>query len=87
MYIKIKFLTIIKLIKRYKLINFIFQPRRIIWLLKIKILNIKIPLKTLPSYEHRELLKLIPVPDNIIDVGFNKGQFSSLILLFQKNSK
>ena len=79
-------MTIIKRLKRYKFINLIFQPQRILWLLKIKLLNLKIPLKTLPSYEHRDLLKLIPVPDNIIDVGFNNGQFSSLILLSQKKS-
>lgn len=85
MYIFKNLFLILKLLKRHKLINLILNPKRFIWLLKIKLLNFKIPIKTFPSFEHRNLLKLNPFPDNIIDVGFNKGQFSSLLLLKKKS--
>ena len=71
-------------LKKYTFIRFFLNPNRILWLIKLKLLNNKIPLKTLPSFEHRHILKIDPFPENIIDVGFNKGQFSSLIFLFKK---
>tara|TARA_Y100001978_G_scaffold200121_1_gene215749 strand:+ start:696 stop:1496 length:801 start_codon:yes stop_codon:yes gene_type:complete len=78
------FINCFKKLKKYTFIRFFFNPSRIFWLIKVKLLNKRIPLKTLPSFEHRHILKIDPFPDNIIDVGFNKGQFSSLILIFKK---
>ena len=72
--------------KKYTFIRFFLNPLRIFWLIKVKLLNYTIPFKTFPSFEHRHILKIDPFPDNIIDVGFNKGQFSSLILIFKKKA-
>ena len=70
--------------KKYTFIRAFLNINRILWLIRVKLFNKSIPLKTLPSYEHRHILKINPFPEKIIDVGFNKGQFSSLILLFKK---
>ena len=73
-------------LKKYTLVRAFLNPIRILWLIKVKIVHHKIPLKTLPSFEHRNLLKIYPFPKKIIDIGFNKGQFTTLILLFKKKS-
>ena len=81
---KYNFINWVMQFKKYTFIRAFLNPNRILWLIKIKILNNRIPLKTLPSFEHRHILKIDPFPENILDVGFNKGQFSSLILIFKK---
>ena len=40
-----------------------------------------------PSYEHRSFISQIEKPDLIIDIGTNKGQFTSLMKLNFKDSK
>ena len=72
--------------KKYTFIRAFLNINRILWLIRVKLFNKSIPLKTLPSYEHRHILKINPFPEKIIDVGFNKGQFSSLVLLFKKKA-
>lgn len=40
-----------------------------------------------PSYEHKSFISSIEKPDLIIDIGLNKGQFTSFMNLYFKDSK
>jgi len=50
------------------------------WLISFKIKYKKSPKSIITSFEHRKLKKYIFSPKLILDIGFNKGQFSSLAL-------
>ena len=44
------------------------------------------PINTYPSWEHRHLKDILKKSTTVIDpIGFNKGQFSSLALLYTEN--
>ena len=58
---------------------------KFIWLIYFKIKNKKSPISIITAFEHRKLNKYIISPNLILDVGFNKGQFSSLALEFWPN--
>jgi FkbM family methyltransferase len=68
-------------IKFFSLVRLVLNPRRFAWCLWMRLHLSELPLDILPSYEHRQLSTLIRCPSAIIDVGFNKGQFASLMLL------
>ncbi len=53
---------------------------KFLWLLIFKFKHHKSPKTIITSFEHRELKKYVKNPNLIIDIGFNKGQFSSLAL-------
>ena len=57
------------------------SPMRLCWFLRVRLNAPFLPLDVLPSYEHRHLPNFVSCPSLFIDVGFNKGQFSSLMLL------
>ena len=59
--------------------------RQLIWLFAIKSARLLIPINTYPSWEHRHLKDILKKSTTVIDVGFNKGQFSSLALLYTEN--
>lgn len=60
---------------------------KFLWLVFFKLSHQRSPLFILTAFEHRHLSSLSPSPDVVIDVGFNKGQFSSLVLeLWKKKS-
>lgn len=86
MNVKNKLLNIFKYFKTFTLIRILLNPERICWIIYQKIIHLRIPLKTFPSFEHKHILEIVPFPKTIIDVGFNKGQFSSLILFLKKSS-
>jgi len=67
--------------------RFLLSPRRLYWFLRVRLKAPFLPLDLLPSYEHKHLSKIIKHASLFIDVGFNKGQFSSLILLQFPHSK
>ena len=60
----------------------LFKP---FWLIFFKINNRKSPKSIITSFEHRKLKKYIVSPSLILDIGFNKGQFSSLALEYWPN--
>lgn len=43
--------------------------------------------RLVPSYEHNSFIRSIDKPDLIIDVGLNKGQFTSLVNLYFRDTK
>ncbi|WP_415399069.1 FkbM family methyltransferase [Synechococcus sp. W4D4] len=51
-----------------------------LWLILFKLTHPKSPILIATAFEHRHFLSLGYIPDLVIDVGFNKGQFSSLAL-------
>ena len=53
---------------------------KFLWLIFFKIKYKKSPKSIITSFEHRKLKKYIFEPNLILDIGFNKGQFSSLAL-------
>ena len=53
---------------------------KFLWLIIFKFKYHKSPKTIITSYEHRGLKKYVKNPNLIIDIGFNKGQFSSLAL-------
>ena len=81
-----KFIALIKSLKTYTLVRILLNPKRIFWITYQKIIHFNMPIKTIPSFEHKHILEIVPFPKTIIDVGFNKGQFSSLILFKKKES-
>lgn len=61
-----------------KRIVFLFQ--KFVWLILFKSSHWRSPLSIASSFEHRHLRSLGIHPKVVLDVGFNKGQFSSLAL-------
>ena len=55
---------------------------KLFWLICFKIKYKKSPKSIITSFEHRKLKKYIFTPNLILDIGFNKGQFSSLAKCF-----
>ena len=58
---------------------------KVIWLLFFKLKYKKSPKFIITAFEHRKLKKYISEPNLILDIGFNKGQFSSLALEYWPN--
>ncbi len=54
--------------------------KKFLWLILFKIKYRKSPKSIITSFEHRKLKNYIFSPNLILDIGFNKGQFSSLAL-------
>ena len=60
--------------------------KKILWLIKFKFRFPNSPKFIITSYEHRKLIYHVKNPNLIIDIGFNRGQFSSLALEFWPNT-
>ena len=58
---------------------------KFLWLIFFKIKYQKSPKSIITSFEHRKLKKYIFSPNLILDIGFNRGQFSSLALEYWPN--
>jgi FkbM family methyltransferase len=63
------------------IIRLFMSPRRMCWAVYVRLKAPLLPLDLLPSYEHKHLSNIVDRPFLFIDVGFNKGQFSSLMLI------
>jgi FkbM family methyltransferase len=75
------------LVYSFSLIRLLCNPKKLIWILQIKLKARFLPADVLPSYEHRFLFDIIDEPSAFIDIGFNKGQFSSLALIKRPKSR
>jgi FkbM family methyltransferase len=75
------------LIYSFSIIRLLCNPRKLIWVLQIRLKASFLPADVLPSYEHRFLFDIIEEPSAFVDIGFNKGQFSSLALIERPNSR
>ena len=60
--------------------------KKFLWLIKFKFKFPKSPKFIITAYEHRELIDHVKNPNLIIDIGFNRGQFSSLALELWPNT-
>jgi FkbM family methyltransferase len=74
-------------IKILSLVRLALAPRKLLWFIRVRSFAPFLPIDVLPSYEHKFLANLISDPSLVVDVGFNKGQFSSLILLLFPSTK
>ena len=68
-----------------KIKNLIILFIKFLWIIRFKLKYSKSPKFIITAFEHRKLIHYVKKPGLIIDIGFNKGQFSSLALEYWPN--